>query len=97
MVRSPTVTCFSGPTSPPSVTSTGRLRTLTSPMSAADAAKVVALSKTVSHGSASSSTPAPMAGPATTQMLSTVLRRAFAEPRSRSGTSCGVIAAAAGS
>ena len=97
MAVKPTSIWRKGPTVPPSVTSTGRLRTVMRPTTTADSAKLAPLTANTSAAGPASSSRAPSAGPAMTATLSTTLRRVLAAARSRSGTVCGVMAATAGS
>ena len=53
----------------------------------AEKAKLAALTAMANQGLPPTSNSEPTPGPAMTQTLSIVLRRAFAEPRSRSATS----------
>ena len=82
---------------PPSVTSTGRLRTLMRETIAAESRKVAALSANTDQAGATNRSSAPSAGPATWTMFSITPRIEFAAARSSSATICGVIAATAGS
>ena len=97
MARKPTAICRSGPTCPPSVTSTGRLRTFIRDTTSADHTKLRAFTANATLGGPANSSAAPIAGPATIATLSTVLRSVLAAARSVSGTVSGVMAATAGS
>ena len=97
IARKPTIICCTGPADPPSVTSTGVLRVRLALTSAAETSRVAPLSRIATCGGPASSMTAPRAGPTITVVLSSTLRSALAEARSRSGTSSGVIPAAAGS